>query len=336
MPGMRRIALFEMFPEWPLARQTPGNALRWGDAEFAINPLDGAFDACVVYDGLLDETRITCPPDRTVFIAGEPPSIKYYDPRFLGQFHTVVTCHTDTPHPRKLHWQQGYPWHFGVATTPGGPISRWDYDTLADAAATAKTKLISVVVSDKTTTAGHRNRRALVTRLREHFGNEIDIFGRGVRHLPDKADGILPYRYHVALENSEFPDYWTEKLADSFLGRAHPFYWGCPNIERYFPVDSLTPINIYDLDSAVATIAQAIADQRFEKSIAAIEAARSLVLDRYNLFALAADVTMPPSSAAAAPLHLRPEPLYRDSLRKRLSRRLRRAVPRRLRVGAPR
>jgi hypothetical protein len=331
---MRRIALFETFPDWPLARQTPGSALRWGDAEFAINPPGGAFDGCVVFDGLLGETGITCPPDRTFFIAGEPPSIKYFDPRFLAQFHGVVTCHSDTPHPRKLHREQGYPWYFGVARTAAGAVARSDYDTLAGTAATPKSKLISVIVSDKATTAGHRSRSALVSRLREEFGETIDIFGRGIRDIADKADGILPYRYHVALENSEFPDYWTEKLADSFLGRAHPFYWGCPNVDCYFPAGSLTAINIYDPDSAIAAIRQAIAEQRYETTIAAVEAARSLVLDKYNLFALAADLTMPPSRAAPTALRLRPESLFRDSLRKRVSRRLRRALPRRLRNAA--
>lgn len=330
-PRLRRIALFDMFPEWPLAGQTPAGRLRWGDAEFAINPEHGAFDGCVVFDGLLADTDITCPPDRSVFIAGEPPSIKHYHPRFLAQFHSVVTCLSDTPHPRKLHREHGFPWHFGVARMAGGRVARWDYDALTSARPAAKTKLISVIVSDKAITPGHRNRRALVARLREHFGDAIDIFGRGVRDLPDKADGILPYRYHVALENSEFPDYWTEKLADSFLGRAHPFYWGCPNIARYFPADSLTAINIYDADSVIATIEQAIAEQRFEKSIAAVEAARSLVLDRYNLFALAADLTLPLSRRALEPLRLRRETIYRDSLRKRFSRRLQQLT----RIGSP-
>jgi hypothetical protein len=331
---MRRIALFDTFPEWPLARQTPGSALRWGDAAFTINPADGEFDACVVFDGLLATTNISCPPDRSVFIIGEPPSIKHFHPGFLAQFHTIVTSYSDTPHPRKLHRQQAYPWHFGVTRAPGGLTASWSYDTLTAAPAAAKTKLLSVIVSDKTITAGHRHRRALVEQLRAAFGDSIDIFGRGVRDLPDKADGILPYRYHVAMENSEFADYWTEKLADSFLGRAHPFYWGCPNVEQYFPAESFTPINIYDPDAAIATIRQAIAEQRFEASATAVETARSLVLDTFNLFAVAAELTLPRSSAAPAPLRLRPETLYRDSIRKRLSRRLRRALPRKMRAQA--
>ena len=318
-------------PGWPWASQTPAGALRWGDAEFELNPVRGAFDACVAFSGLVGETEVVCPPDRTVFVVGEPPSIKHYRAEFLNQFHSVVTCHSDTPHPRKLHRQQGIPWHFGLARTPGGLISRWDYDRLKAARAPAKTKLISAIVSDKAATFGHRQRMALVARLRERFGDQIDIFGRGVRDLPDKADGILPYRYHLALENSEYPDYWTEKLADTFLGGAYPFYWGCPNIDRYFPADSLTAINIYDPDAAIAMIEQAIAEQRFEKSVTAREEARGLVLDTYNFFALAADVTLPRSSATPSSLSLRPESDFRDRAGKPFRQRLMSLVPRPLR-----
>src|SRR5579859_3780491 len=116
---MLPIALFTMFPEWPLARQTPGGALRWGEAEFALNPTQGRFDACIVFDGLLETVTLDCPRDRSFFIAGEPPSIKLYDPAFLAQFATVISCHTDTPHPRVLPLQQGYPWHFGVSREAG-------------------------------------------------------------------------------------------------------------------------------------------------------------------------------------------------------------------------
>jgi hypothetical protein len=137
-----RIALFDMFPEWPLARQTPDGALRWGATEFVINPSAGRFDGCVVFDGLLGETMIDCPGDRTIFIAGEPPSIKLYHTGFLAQFATVVTCHSDTPHPRKLHVQQGYPWHIGVARRDGGLVAALDYDAFRAAPPPEKEKLI--------------------------------------------------------------------------------------------------------------------------------------------------------------------------------------------------
>ncbi len=332
---MRRIALFNMFPEWPLARQTPGGALRWGDAEFAINPADGRFDGCVVFDGLSDEASVECPPDSTFFIAGEPPPIKLYHPAFLAQFAAVVTCHSDTPHPRRLFTQQGYPWHIGVSRSGSHLAATLVFEDLARSDLPEKTKLISVIVSDKAVIAGHTYRRAFVARLREHFGARLDIFGRGIRDLPDKADGIVPYRYHVALENSQFPDYWTEKLADAFLGGAHPFYWGCPNLDRYFPASSFTPINIYDPAAAIATIEAAIAEDRFAATRGDAVTARDLVLNKYNLFALASELAAGPATAPATRLRLRPESFYRDSLTKKLRQRLRRAIPRRFRRRPP-
>jgi hypothetical protein len=332
---MLRIALFDMFPEWPLARQTPGASLRWGTAAFAINPTGGAFDGCVVFDGLLRETAIECPPDRTFFIAGEPPSIKLYHTVFLEQFAAIVTCHSDTPHRRKIHTQQGYPWHLGVTRRQGGLVATQDYDGLRAAGTPQKSKLISVIVSDKAVTPGHAYRRAFVARLQQHFGARIDIFGRGIRPLPDKAEGIMPYRYHIALENSQFPDYWTEKLADAFLGSAHPLYWGCPNLERYFPAQSFTALNIHDPAQAIAAIEQAIAEDRFERSREAAAQARDFVLGKYNLFALAGELVGTPSAQPLSSCRLRPESVFRDSLTKKLRRRLRRTLPRRLRPKAP-
>jgi hypothetical protein len=330
-----RIALFDMFPQWPLARQTPGGTLCWGTTEFAINPSGGTFDGCVVFDGLIDTTAIECPPDRTVFIAGEPPSIKLYHTGFLEQFATVVTCHSDTPHRRKLHTQQGYPWHIGVSRRDGGLVETLDYDGLRAAPPPEKDKLISVIVSDKAVTPGHAYRRAFVARLQQHFGARLDVFGRGIRPIADKADGILPYRYHVALENSEFPDYWTEKLADSFLGFAHPLYWGCPNLARYFPADSFTMLNIHDPAQAIAAIEQAIDEDRYERSREAVAEARRRVLDTYNLFALAGELVGAASAQPPSACRLKPESVFRDSLTKKLRQRLRRTVPRRFRRKTP-
>ena len=332
---MTNIALFTTFPEWPLARQTPGSALRWGEAAFTLNPEGGRFDCCVVYDGLPRPIALECPPDRTFFIAGEPPSIKQYHPVFLRQFATVITCHSDTPHPRVRHVQQGYPWHIGVARSGGLPVAALDFDAMVRAGMPEKTKLLSVIVSDRAVTIGHRSRRAFAARLQAHFGPRIDVFGRGIRTLSDKAEGILPYRYHVALENSRFPDYWTEKVADAYLGGAHPFYWGCPNLDRYVPAGSFTTINVYDPEAAIAGIEQAMAEQRYERSRPLIAEARDLVLHKYNIFAALAELAATRSTMSPATVTLRPEGIFGDSLRKKLRLRLRRAVPRRFRRAPP-
>src|SRR5690349_3669753 len=115
--------------DWPLARQTPGGSMSWGECRYFVNPAEGTFDACAVYEGIPITASILCPPDRTLFITGEPPSIKQYDERFLAQFHDVRTCHTDMPHPRRIHDQQGLFWYAGIARPTGARmIATFGYD----------------------------------------------------------------------------------------------------------------------------------------------------------------------------------------------------------------
>jgi len=149
-----------------------------------------------------------------------------------------------------------------------------------------KSKLMSVITSSKDFTEGHQKRLNFVRRLKDYFGADIDVFGRGIREVDDKWDAISPYKYHIALENSVYPHYWTEKLADVYLSGAYPIYYGCPNLEDYFPAASCTQINIDDEEGAIRTIQECIREQRYEASLDRIIEARNLVLDRYNLFAL--------------------------------------------------
>jgi hypothetical protein len=326
-----RVAILTPWPNWPLARQTPRGELRWGDCRFEINPSGGAFDYVAAYDGVPYDVTLDCPADGTLLITGEPPSIKHYDARFCGQFHTIVTCHTDLAHRRKLFSYQAHPWYAGVDQRVGGQPPETIDEFLAEPPA-PKERLISVIASDKAVTAGHRHREALVARLQARFGDHIDVFGRGRRDVADKADAIRPYKYHVVLENSEFYDYWTEKISDSYLCRALPFYWGCPNLGQYFPAQSFVPISIYDPDAAVATIDRAIAQAAFENAAAAIEESRRRVLTEYNMFALLSRLCGQGTSSSPAPLRLRPESHFRDSIRRKISKRLRRALPRKYRT----
>ena len=57
-----------------------------------------------------------------------------------------------------------------------------DYDELAALPPAAKTKRLSVISSDKAQTEGHRQRLDF-TPPQEHFGDRIDVFGRGIRTL---------------------------------------------------------------------------------------------------------------------------------------------------------
>ena len=76
----------------------------------------------------------------------------------------------------------------------------------------------------------------------------------GFDPIPDKWDAIYLYKYHIVLENCSIPDYWTEKLADAFLGLAYPIYYGCTNLSSYFPEKSFTPIDIDNPEQAISIL----------------------------------------------------------------------------------
>lgn len=284
---MIKIKLSTSFPEWPLLRQTSGSKGVWGNYEFYVNSDIDECDYWVVYDGLSKPEKTRCQRKNIILITGEPPCIKRYNPYFLKQFDTIITSHKNLDHLKVVNSQQGLPWHVGRRVKGNTNISfSKDYDTLKAITNFEKTAVISVISSDKVITVGHKKRHDFVRKLKQHFGIKLDVFGRGIRDIEDKWDAIANYKYHIVLENSSNPDYWTEKLADAFLGGAYPFYYGCPNLSDYFPQNSYTTIDIDDFEDSVSIIEASIQDQKYEKSIENITKARNLILDKYNLFPL--------------------------------------------------
>lgn len=287
---MIKIKLSTSSPEWPLLRQTSGSNGVWGNYKFYVNSDIDECDYWVVCDGLSKPEKTRCQRKNTILITGEPPSIKRYNPYFLKQFGTIITSHKNLDHPKVVNMQQGLPWHIGRRVKGNTNISfSKDYDTLKAVTNFEKSAVISVISSDKVITDGHKKRLNFVRKLKEHFGTRLDVFGRGIRDVEDKWDAIASYKYHIVLENSSHPDYWTEKLADAFLGGAYPFYYGCPNLSDYFPQNSYTTIDIDDFENCVSIIEDAIIDQRYEKSIEDIAKAKNLILDKYNLFPMLCD-----------------------------------------------
>lgn len=52
--------------------------------------------------------------------------------------------------------------------------------------------------------------------------------------------------FHLAMENTSTPNYFTEKLLDCFLLKVIPVYWGCSNISNYFDPRGIIQINNTD------------------------------------------------------------------------------------------
>jgi hypothetical protein len=286
-----RIKFSTIFAQWPWKRQSPDSAGKWGDCEFITSSATNEYDAWVVYEDLVSVETAICPPNAVILITGEPPSIKSYSTPFLAQFSMVLTVHPGLQHPKILHSQLALPWHVGRRVRGADNLSfHLSYDELKKISAPAKTRCCSVICSDKSQTPGHRQRLKFVRQMASHFGPRLDVFGRGIRDIEDKWKAIAPYRYHITLENSSIKHYWTEKLADAFLGGAYPFYYGCPNLAEYFPAGSFTAIDIARPSEAIEIIEAAMAADVAAQSLPQLQTARELVLDRYSLYPVMANL----------------------------------------------
>ena len=310
-------------PEWPWLRQTPGSRGVWGQCQFFTDPDREECDYWVVYEGLNRRETACCPPDNTILITGEPPSIKKYQKQFMNQFETVITCQQTMKHPNVIHSQTGLPWWVGMKLikTPGG-LHKWrgecllDYDKLKSMGPPPKDKLVSVLTSEKTMTPGHVRRLKFARWLEKEFGSEIDVFIYSINGPEDKWDVIAPYRYHIALENCAYPDYFTEKLVDSFLGLSYPIYYGCTNLEQYFPRTSFSRIDINNFEEARRIIENVLSQRTYERCFPSLVDSKNLVLDKYNLFALLAEhCRTHPSMSSPSRITLNPEEPSRSRIK---------------------
>lgn len=267
-----------------LQRLCPGGLLQWGDCVILLNPSRGTqCDYWIVWVGSRDRDQIRVAPANTLFIAGEPPSKKIYPSDFYEQFHRVVSNHPDDPHPRVTTSAPGLNWHVGLDRKQDRYF--YGYDELSQLVAGQKSKKISVVCSNLTTTEGQRKRLLFLEKIKDEMGDQIVHYGRGFQPIADKMDAILPHRFHLVLENSCSIDYWTEKLSDAYLGWAYPIYAGCPNLADYFPERGFTAINLDQMDQSIAKIRQLMSGIPDATEGMIMAECRRRILNDYNPFA---------------------------------------------------
>ena len=99
-----------------------------------------------------------------------------------------------------------------------------------------KSKLVSMIASNKGYTEGHRRRLMVVEKYVEKFGQD-DLFGWGLgQELPlkEKSRGLRDYMFSFACENANYPTYFTEKLTDCFACGTIPVYYGTAGVAQYF------------------------------------------------------------------------------------------------------
>jgi len=271
---MYKIRFIHPYPNFDILRQTTNHSSEYGDFHFYLEDTEEEYDYLVVYGYLPDELKIHIPQANTLFITGEPESIQNFNYDFLNQFEHVITSNKNITHKNINYTQQALPWHVDKT-----------YDELKSIQEVKKTKKISMIVSNKQFTEGHKLRYEFAMKLKEHFGDKIDLFGRGINEVIDKWDALVDYEFSIAIENSSFEDYFTEKISDCYLAYTYPIYFGCPNITDYFDQNSIINIDINNLDKSIKIIEKLLSDDNFYLNhLEKIKEARNLCLDKYNFF----------------------------------------------------
>jgi GR25 family glycosyltransferase involved in LPS biosynthesis len=165
-----------------------------------------------------------------------------------------------------------------------------------------KNKMLSTIVSQKNFDEGHIKRieflkyfenktQQMFLDKRGVFNLSIDIYGRGSHlfrnnkgALGSKNDGVLPYKYHIAVENNAENNYFTEKITDGILSECLCFYWGCPNLEEYIDSRAFIRLSFDNFEEDFETIVQAIESKQWEERIEYIKEAKKKILNELSLF----------------------------------------------------
>ena len=242
-------------------------------------------DMHVVY-GLRSRLQIPNSLSNALFVASEPPEIREYNLNILRRYRRVLapTFPYLSVLPNFLNVSAIAPWWVG--THAGGREHYGEQtldisltrDQLASPSSPVRDAL-SVIVSTKARTPLQQQRLRFVDYLEKKI-THIDVWGEGRRFAIDKADVLGASRYHLAIENSQHPGYWTEKLSDPILMSNLVFYQGDPDVGTTFDTTAIQQIDCWDLDGSYRRISDIMAADGWSSSLEARENNRRALLER--------------------------------------------------------
>ncbi len=168
---------------------------------------------------------------RKVFVTGEN-----FRPDFAVCDYAFSFDYLDDPRNYRLplaHWS---------------PIERpadWDVDEEI----AKKTGFCNFVYSNR----GCVVRNQLFKKLSRY--KRVDAGGRCMNNIGHRVDSKLDFqsqfKFSIAYENSSYPGYLTEKLADAFRANTVPIYWGDPHVQRDFNAAAFINYSDYGSNDAV-------------------------------------------------------------------------------------
>lgn len=254
--------------------QTPNNSGVWNNIQVTYNVDDA--DYLVIEDNCLDVDLLKRfrPEQRLYFSREALDSISHLN-------------YPSDQFTRFSFWDgSGYLYTKWIYPNNGGIDMSYD-ELVAEKGPNVKSKLISCVQSDKEMTPIHIARKTFVKRYADAY--PIDVYGsveyaNKVLKGDCKRTALDDYRYTLAFDNQvSIEDFFGTQFTDALLRWTVPIYGGGACLKDYFPEKSYIKIDPEDVDD-VTRISDIISESDYDSRAAAIEEARALIMNEYNLW----------------------------------------------------
>lgn len=254
-------------------RQSPGNKGIWNNLELIS---EGDCDIYIVFNTTEKcDYKISCKEGGRILCMQEPPyDQKRHFLNYQNDFDCIIS-HFDKTEVRNIRQPGMLPWF--VEKT---------YDELKALQLSELEKQNKVVwiTSNRRGNPGHDARLTFLDLLQENKNPQIEIYGKGINPIDDKFEALSKVKYTLAVENYSDSDYWTEKIMDAYLSLTIPIYYGCTNLDDYFPKESFIQIDINKPEYSYDKICDILASNYFEENKNHIIEAKNRVLDKYQFF----------------------------------------------------
>lgn len=285
--------LFEWLRRY--AMQSDERFVYWDDFAFTVDRLPEC-DAVLIFNNPSERIETCCYPENIIAFMMEPGVYAENPWMFSGlqQYASVYSPLNKSPNTILSHGYLG--WHV---------LSDWV--GLSALTVPCKEKNMSCIASKLQQFKGHRLRFSFINMLKKQIP-AIDFFGKGSNYIKDKMDGLLSYRYSIAIENTTAPYYFTEKITDCFLAYTIPVYYGCKNIGKFFPEKSFIQVDIQEPLKAIEKVKQVMEYDDWHVRLPALEEARELVLNKYQPLAGATTVLRKTLPSQKSKIVLKPVP----------------------------
>ena len=273
-----------------IIKQTPHNKGVWNNLVI-VKSLKQA-DFVIIQDDTEEWPTIKCfAKERILYFSREAldnQSIKKYSDNDVTKFsywnktgylYTKWVYHE----PLKVKLRK----YFSFRFTPGYNGLGLDYSSILERPIdTLRSKRICAILSNTQITEGHKLRLEFTNKLLKKYSFDLYgnvTFSNSEISRTDKYKVLEKYQYCLSFDNQDtIEDFFGTQFTDAILAGCCPIYWGGAKLEKYFPKDSFIQIDIRKKE-CIDDVIEILNRDDFNKRIPAINIARKLLLDKYNL-----------------------------------------------------